>query len=266
MKIHLYTMSLNEAEMLGFFFRHYDPWIDRYVVFDDGSTDGTLDLLARHPLVEVRRFQRTCADSFVESARILHDNFWKESRGQADWVVVTAIDEHLQVPGGPMRHYLKHCSAQQTTYVPALGFQMISETFPDPGELLCESRRLGVPSEMMNKLSVFNPDAITETNFEPGRHSARPQGRLQMPDRDELLLLHYKQMGFERTYQRHRFLESGLGSRDFEQGWGHHYSWSRDQLRKSWDECARQSADVYRRDLESSCAPRWWRQTASELE
>lgn len=55
MRIHLYTQSLNEAAVLGFFFRHYDPWIERYIVFDDGSTDGTLDLLAQHGRVEDRK-------------------------------------------------------------------------------------------------------------------------------------------------------------------------------------------------------------------
>ena len=29
--------------MLAFFFRHYDPWVDRYVIYDDGSTDGSLE-------------------------------------------------------------------------------------------------------------------------------------------------------------------------------------------------------------------------------
>ena len=37
----LFTMSWNEERMLPFFFRHYDRFIDRYIVYDDGSTDRT---------------------------------------------------------------------------------------------------------------------------------------------------------------------------------------------------------------------------------
>ena len=57
--IHLYTNSWNEMRMLGFFFRHYDPFVDRYVFFDDNSDDGTLDVLRAHPRVVIRRFERS---------------------------------------------------------------------------------------------------------------------------------------------------------------------------------------------------------------
>ena len=54
MKVHLYTKVWNEEEMLPFFFRRYDPLIDRYIIYDDGSTDNTLKLLAAHDRVEIR--------------------------------------------------------------------------------------------------------------------------------------------------------------------------------------------------------------------
>ena len=31
MIVHLYTLCWNEAEMLPYFFRHYDPWVDRLI-------------------------------------------------------------------------------------------------------------------------------------------------------------------------------------------------------------------------------------------
>ena len=54
MRIDLYTLCWNDADMLGFFFQHYDRFVQRYVVYDDGSTDRSLDILHANPKVEVR--------------------------------------------------------------------------------------------------------------------------------------------------------------------------------------------------------------------
>ena len=45
MRIDLYTLCWNDADMLGFFFRHYDRFVQRYIVYDDGSTDQSLEIL-----------------------------------------------------------------------------------------------------------------------------------------------------------------------------------------------------------------------------
>jgi hypothetical protein len=267
MQVHLYTLAWNEADTLPFFFRHYDPWVDRYIVFDDGSTDGTAERLAEHPRVELRRFVRSEAASFVESHRRLQNHVWKESRGRAGWVVITAIDEHLHVPRLAMREYLTECGRRQVTCIPALGFQMVSEDFPAADERLCETRTRGAPFWEMNKLSVFDPNAITETGFAPGRHRARPAGRVTLPDRDELLLLHYKYLGFERTYRRHVLLRSGLGPDDLARGRGVQYAWSRDRLRVEWDAFARRAVDVSDPALEpwrTHRVPRWWRSPVAD--
>ncbi len=248
--------------MLGFFFRHYDSWVDRYVVFDDGSTDGSLKLLRAHPRVEVRPFKRTFPDSFVDSQRELYDHVWKESRELAEWVVITAIDEHLCVPGRPMRDYLEASRRQGTTLVPALGYQMVSDELPGPEEVLCWSRTRGAPWHMMNKLSLWNPNAIEETHFARGRHTAAPTGRLQLPRRDELLLLHYKYLGFERTLARHAAQRGGLGPQDLAKQLGYKYSWSREQLREDWDRVATGAVDISSPDLrpwDSHLERRWWR-------
>ena len=63
------------------------------------------------------------------------------------------------------------------TIVPALGYQMVSEEFPRPDALLCETCSHGAPWDIYSKLTFFNPDAITETNYGVGRHGrARQDG------------------------------------------------------------------------------------------
>jgi hypothetical protein len=244
MTIHLYTISWNETDMLGFFFRHYDPWVDRYVFYDNGSTDDTVGLLRAHPKVELRRFERTHADSFVLSHTHLQNNVWKESRGKADWVVITAVDEHLHVPGQAMKDYLQKCRRRRVTCIPALGYQMLSREMAGPDELLCETRTLGAPFEPMSKLSLFNPNALEETNYDMGRHRAAPTGRIRLPWRDRLLLLHYKQLGYERTYQRESFLKTGLGPTDLANQWGYHYLQSEAEFKKTWEKYEQDLQDI----------------------
>jgi hypothetical protein len=256
--VHLYAICWNDAAMLPHFFRHYDPWIDRYTFYDDGSTDDTLALLSVHPRAAVRRFLRRFPETFVGSANIYQRTMWWESRGQNAWTVVTAIDEHLWHPD--MAAYLASCRADGVTAIPALGFQMISETFPAPGELLSETRRMGAPYAMMNKLSIFDPDAIEKTNYISGRHVAAPVGRVVYPKADEVLNLHYKYLDRDRVEVRHKLLETGLGSYDRSQQVGRHYSWSRKELDDDWDAFAARAVDYRDAPLGWATHPeRWWR-------
>lgn len=261
MATHLYTVCWNEADMLGFFFRHYDPWIDRYVVYDDGSTDGSLEILSAHPRVELRRLQRVDAESFVISHTEMQEHAWKESRGQAEWVVITAIDEHLWLRGTQTGHYLRRLRAAGITCVPALGFDMNSEEFPADHGLLIETVTRGRARRFFNKLSIFDPSAIGEVGYVQGRHKAVPTGQIRFPPRDELLLWHYKHLGFERTVCRHAAQAARLGSKDREHGWGHRYLWPRERLAWQWRAMRATSVDLSGlSDPALGCErPLWWR-------
>lgn len=266
LRIDLYTLTWNDADMLPFFFRHYDDIVDRYIVYDDGSTDETVKLLRAHPRVELRGFGRTTPSSFVNSHRRLQNTCWKASRGHADWVIITAIDEHLHVAGTTLRAYLSSQHTKGVTLAPALGYQMLAETYPSSDEWLCLTRPFGAPFWEMNKLSVFVPDALEATNFAPGRHSAHPEGVLRFPERDELLLLHYKYLDFERTLLRHAALSTGLGEADRSKGYATQYAWTRDRLRQDWDEVAKHAIDTSAPDLHpwtSHPVVRWWRSPAA---
>lgn len=260
MRIDLYTRCWNDAPMLGFFFRHYDRIVQRYVVYDDGSTDQSLEALRSNPKVEVRPMpEYSDPDSRVVSGHAVLDACWKESRGVADWVIVTDIDEHLNHPD--IERYLAECRKQSVTVVPALGYQMMSDEFPRDDLLLCQALTIGVPSSEMSKLSIFSPDDVEATNFALGRHSAAPEGNIVAPARDELLLLHYRFLGFERTQQRHEQYRARQRKRDIARGWGVQYSWSREELVQVWNKLAARQVDISEPDLrpwQTHDGPRWW--------
>ena len=262
MRTVLYTLCWNEADMLPFFFNHYDTWVDRYYIHDDGSTDGSLDILHAHPKVEVRRFERCYPESFVLSHQAFQNETWKESRRDADWMIITALDEHLHLPQASMRDYLEARMADGTTLIPAIGFQMLADDLPSPENRLCDSRTIGAPYDMMNKLSIFNPRAV-EPNYTVGRHQAFHDGTVRYPEQDRLMLLHYKYVGFERTIARHRAQQTGLRALDLANKWGFHYSWTPEQLQQEIDSYAANAIDIGAPgfSLAETVPPaaRWWR-------
>ncbi len=245
--------------MLDFFFRHYEPWVDRFYILDDGSTDGSREYLAARADVELGSVYRVNPESWVASAKHIYDYDWKRSRGEADWVVVTNIDEHQHHPD--MHEYLRGLLQQGVTAAPAVGYQMIADALPAADSTLWRDRPMGAPDALVSKLAIFRPDHIAETNFWPGRHQAMLEGNVVYPARDEITNLHYKYLpGLAETHARHQEQALRLGATDRVNGWGHQYAWSIEKLDIDFETYRRALVDTSTIDHHvSHSEPRWWR-------
>ncbi len=228
-RIHLYCLCWNDARMLPWFFQHYDELVDEYFIFDNGSTDESIPLLEKHGRVHLAHFDVT-GDSFVDEERRLGDTIWQGS--DADWVIVTDIDEHVYHPC--LRDYLRTCTEQNITAIRSIGYEMVSDHFPRQRRPLVELVTTGMRSGGHDRLCVFNPTALTATNYGPGRHKAKPEGRVIWPARPEVLLLHFKQLGRNYPVIRSAELRRGLRPRDLERRWGVHYMWSAARIKRNW--------------------------------
>jgi len=231
LNVHLFCLCWNDARMLPFFFRHYDRFVDKYIVYDNGSTDDSLKMLKDHGNVEIVHFDVE-GDSFVDEERRLGDTMWQDS--DADWVIVTDIDELAYHPD--MLGYLQRCRQKGVTAIQAIGYEMVSDDFPPQEQPLTDSVTLGVRSLGHDRLLIFNPRKIGETNYAPGRHEAHPKGTVIWPEYPEVLLLHFKQLGPDYPVIRSAELRKGLKSGDIEKQWGHQYAWSARKIRNTWRE------------------------------
>jgi FkbM family methyltransferase len=241
---HLYTLCWNDKRMLPHFFRHYSPLVDRFFIFDNGSTDGSVEALAGDERVRLSHF-RSHSESFVDTELQLSEEMWKNSRGSADWVFVVDMDEHVYHEDLPS--YLRLCQERSVTAIKALGYEMVADTFPNTTQRLCDIVTRGVRCpELHDKLVLFDPSAITRTNFAPGRHSASPEGRVEWPALAEVLLLHFKKLGLEYEVFRSAELRTGLGSRDIEMKWGYQYLLSPDEIAERFKRAAQLARPIPR--------------------
>ena len=126
--VHLYALCWNEERLLPFFFRHYDPIVTRYFIFDHDSTDCSRQILKAHSHVTLGKFE-VRGDSYVSSAWDFYNHAWKQSRGRADWVVICNIDEHLEHPDFAGLFDRAHKSG--ATIFASEGFEMITAAFPE---------------------------------------------------------------------------------------------------------------------------------------
>src|SRR5436190_280211 len=226
MRVHLYGLVWNEIRLLPFFLEHYREFVDRFFLFDDGSDDGSAEFLAAQQDVELGTFATT-GDSFVAAAQAFYNECWKASRGRADWVVVVNVDELLVVPSP--RDALGRARRDGFTALPACGWEMVAETFPERGKLVARVP-LGLREPSNDKLAVFDPAAIEEIGYAPGRHQARPSGRIHQPARPAFNLLHFKHLGLEYVVERYTELSSRLRPGDREHRWGIQYDLATDEL------------------------------------
>lgn len=213
--------------MIPYFFRHYNGLADRFFIFDNGSTDGSLELLAGDERVSVTHWD-VQGDSFVIEAARLANRCWKQSRGQADWVLTAEVDEHLHHPDLPA--YLDSCARRGITAIEAIGYDMIADRFPTEDRPLWQLVTGGVRSFGMDKLAIFDPAAIRETNYEAGRHKALPTGRVVREPAKQVRLLHYKFLGAEYVAERNALLAHGIRPGDSAQGWGAHWTLAYDEV------------------------------------
>jgi glycosyltransferase involved in cell wall biosynthesis len=240
MHIDLYAACWNEERIIPFFLRHYEPLVDRIVIFDDGSTDRSLELLSASRKVELRRLPSGPSSILMHTQEM--NRCWKESRGRADWAMICDMDEHLYHPR--LRDYLKDCQTNHITIFHPVGVNMISADFPPADAVLSQTIRRGVRSVLCDKLAIFDPNAIEEINYSVGQHVAAPAGRVIFPPEREVKLLHYKQLGLDYLLRRSNELRHRKTEYDRERGWGFHDFRSADEIERGFKTVLGNAQDI----------------------
>lgn len=204
--------------MMPFFLRHYAAFADEIHVFDDGSTDGTRELVMLHHKAVLHDIPFTGLDE-----RALLDlayEAYPASRGKADWVMWPDVDEFIYSPR--LVETLEHFKDYEC--VRPLGFNMLGPVPVDDGaSQIWELLRTGIRAEVYSKPIIFRPECTIR--WAPGKHKLEEPKPKRPPEEDptapnewRIKLLHYRYMTPE--YTRVRSARQYARSTDKGTAWG----------------------------------------------
>jgi len=224
MKIYVYTVCWNEQKLAKHFIEHYSKFCEKIIIYDNESTDNTLQKLVGDK-VEVRTFKSDgLRDDFN---REIKNNCWKEARGIADFVIVCDFDEFLYHKN--LYEFLEK-NKNFSIFHPDV-FDMITEDDFEDNVNLIEYCKYGYLVEdiyhnKMNKCILFNPNKIEDINYSEGSH------RLGINNLDsilyynqknyELKILHYKYLTLNYTLNRKNIICKRLSEFNRNRHWGFH--------------------------------------------
>jgi hypothetical protein len=236
MNIIVHTLCYNEERLLPFFLDHYSVFASKIVVWDNYSSDRSIDIAHQHKRtkVEVNRFSTD--NEFREDINVyIKNNCWKQDR--ADWVVVCDVDEFLYAAN--LRAFLQ--GRRHVHVFKPRGYNMVSEQFPDYGRPLTEQVKFGAVAENYSKTVLFNPGALTEIGFGPGSHTSSPHrnGIVMSYDArnfgDDLKLLHYKNISFDYRFKKNAEYAARVGPISRQQNWSFHLGYDEEKQRAEFD-------------------------------
>jgi glycosyltransferase involved in cell wall biosynthesis len=218
LKIIVFVITYNNADILPWFLRHYGGFADEISAFDDRSTDGTHELLAAHPKVILRDWPHP-GSGIDEDLFLAHWQEWyPKARGKFDWVMIVDPDEFIYSP--LIGEILYGAQVAGDEVLRPDGYNMVGDGLPkDDGQSqIWKLSPMGVAAPVYSKPVVFQPDM--KINWIRGKHALEHCDPV-IVDGTGLKLLHYRYMGADYTRAKNakNYARCGLVNGDKGAAW-----------------------------------------------
>lgn len=243
MKIHSYFIAWNEEKILPHLLRYYSEFCDKIVIYDNESTDRTPEIIDACP----KAVRHTWCHTEINEQRYLEikQSCYKESRGEADWVIVGDADEFIFHPN--LLERLEFYKNTGVTLPKVIGYEMVPNCELNPDENLPFVYQNGARTTNFDKRMIFNPKL--DVHFNVGCHTITglPAGAIE--SQDSLYLMHFKKLNLEYYVNRQRL----LGTRQSAYNRAHHlaiqYDWSAEQLNAEYHQVLNSCKPIFGQDV-----------------
>jgi hypothetical protein len=143
-------------------------------------------------------------------------------------VIVTDVDEFVYHPN--LVWALKR--TKETVILPRM-FNMYSDALPTTSGQIYDEIQYGV--EFNSKMCLFRPAEITDMNYEPGCHFARPEGNFRLDFKSPIINMHFKNLSLEYVINRNAYLYSRNSQVNRDNNWNWHVDMTAEETARQFE-------------------------------
>lgn len=200
MRLVAISRVLDEADIIEAFARHTATFVDHHIFLDNGSRDGTIDILSslKKEGISLTVFQNNYV-SFNESPHLT--SMFREAINNhaADWVACLDVDEFLDVRACPVpiRTLLQHVESMTPTlhgvFMRMVDYVATHDDISTETVVPVRIRKRADPSENYKVIARGGQDFVGLEIAEGGHNVRLPGGQVLVGMNNYLRLAHYSE-------------------------------------------------------------------------
>lgn len=258
MRLDLYTLTYNEQDIVPFILQYWTSILQQGIdlhcyIYDNYSTDNTVQLLSQCPYVEIRHFESGDGHNDIIHQQ-LKQNCWLESKGRADWCCVCDFDEILW--SQDLLSELTYAEENNFNVIGMKWYAFCGDSFPQYTEekYLHQLVKKGYKQYInhveqfkhLGKFILFNPNKVDYILWSVGQHILHkliPYMRLYITNK--IVTFHVnKGLGEDYFVEKRKRMNKRLSQTNKKYGMGIEYGLPEEEMRKEYKKYQAESEDI----------------------
>ena len=242
MNLSVYAVAFNEEKIMPFFLDYYSQFVSKITIYDNESTDNTVSIVNNYKKCETEVILFHSENSMNDYIhRDIKNKCWKDSN--SDYTIVVDCDEFIYHPN--LVEFLT--TTKQALYCP-IGYQMVSEKFPEYNKLITDQIKNGTAEPMYSKPCLFSPRDIKRCHYSIGAHTAKftsiNDEVLSPYTNNELKCLHYKNISYDYRSNKNKRNLNRMQDTEVIKKIGMHYDITEDQALDEFKKLLKESKEI----------------------
>jgi len=235
MKTSAFIITFNESDIIEFTVKHYQKFCDEIHIYDNFSTDNTVEICKSLGCIIHTFGQKGILDD--RAYLNVKNDCWKHH--DCDWAIVCDADEILYFDK-------KILEDENGILVIPQGYNMVSESLPVDS---WDEIKIGYPESMYSKWAMFNKNYIAEMNYNYGCHKCSPIPKDKKYDKNvyinNSILSHMRYVGgAERLKKRYEMYKHRMSDFNINNKLGYQYQFNQIQIQQDYDRAESLSFEI----------------------